>query len=143
MELINYDETIHPEVWLNKTKIYCYKNQITKKDDIIEFCKSTIHPSINVSEANTFEEILNILKKDILFILFIHYVKEKLQTVKFDSKNKNHVQFINKFREYCFEAEINDVEEQKKLLLKKFSKDSFHYYFINNNLGKIKSLNDL
>ena len=138
-----YDETIHPEVWLNEIKIYCYKNQITKKDDIIEFCKSMIHPSINVSEANTFEEILNILKKDILFISFKYSIKEKLRTLKFDPKNKNHVQFINKFREYCYEAEINDVEEQKKLLLKKLSKDSFQYHFINNNLEKIKSLNDL
>ena len=143
MELVNYDETIHPEVWLNKIKIYCYKNQITKKDDIIEFCKSMIHPSINVSEASTFEEILNILKKDILFISFKYSIKEKLQTLKFDPENENHVQFINRFREYCFEAEINDVNEQKELLLKKVSKDSFQDYFINDNLEKIKSLNDL
>ncbi|PKY30263.1 hypothetical protein RhiirB3_530954 [Rhizophagus irregularis] len=143
MELIKYDETIHPEVWLNKIKLYCYKNQITKKEDIIEICKFMIHPSISVYKANTFEEILNILKKDIFFISFKHSIKEKLQKLKFDPENKNYVQFINLFREYCYEAEINDVEEQKKLLLKKLSKDSFHYYFINNNLEKIKSLNDL
>ncbi|PKY63045.1 hypothetical protein RhiirA4_490778 [Rhizophagus irregularis] len=102
-----------------------------------------IHPSISVYKANTFEEILNILKKDIFFISFKHSIKEKLQKLKFDPENKNYVQFINIFREYCYEAEIHDVEEQKKLLLKKLSRDSFHYYFINNNLEKIKSLNDL
>ncbi|PKC74920.1 hypothetical protein RhiirA1_529239, partial [Rhizophagus irregularis] len=142
MELIKYDETIHPEVWLNKIKLYCYKNQITKKEDIIEFCKSMIHPSINVSKANTFEEILNTLKNDIFFISFKHSVKKKLQKLKFDPKNKNYIQLINIFREYCYEAEIN-VEEQKKLLLEKLSEDSFQYYFINDNLEKIKSLNDL
>ncbi|CAB4434134.1 unnamed protein product [Rhizophagus irregularis] len=109
MELIKYDETIHPEVWLNTIKLYCYKNQITKKEDIIEFCKSMIHPSINL---------------------------------EFDPKNKNYIQLINIFREYCYEAEIN-VEEQKKLLLEKLSEESFQYYFINDNLEKIKSLNDL
>ncbi|PKY54624.1 hypothetical protein RhiirA4_548295 [Rhizophagus irregularis] len=101
-----------------------------------------IHPSINVSKANTFEEISNTLKNDILFILFKQSVKKKLQKLEFDPKNKNYVQFINIFREYCYEAEIN-VEEQKKLLLEKLSEDSFQYYFINNNLEKIKSLNDL
>jgi hypothetical protein len=143
MELYKYDETIHPEVWLNKIKLYCYSNQITKKDDILEFCKSMIHPSINVSKANTFEEIISILKTDILFISFKHSIREKLQALKFDPKNKNYVQFINIFRENCYEAEIDDLEEQKKLLLKKFSEDSFHYYFINNNLEKIHSINDL
>ncbi|PKC01793.1 hypothetical protein RhiirA5_504422 [Rhizophagus irregularis] len=129
----------HPEVWLNKIKLYCYKNQITKKEDIIEFCKSMIHPSINVSKANTFEEISNTLKNDIFFISFKHSVKTKLQKLKFDPKDKNYVQFINIFREYCYEAEIN-VEEQ---LLEKLPEDSFQYYFINNNLEKINSLNDL
>ncbi|GBC45616.2 hypothetical protein GLOIN_2v620017 [Rhizophagus irregularis DAOM 181602=DAOM 197198] len=117
MELIKYDETINPEVWLNKIKLYCYKNQITKKEDIIEICKFMIHPSISVYKANTFEEILNILKKDIFFISFKHSIKEKLQKLKFDPENKNYVQFINLFREYCYEAEINDVEEQKKFFL--------------------------
>jgi hypothetical protein len=102
-----------------------------------------VHPSINVSEAITLEEILNILKTDALFTLFKCSVREKLQMLKFDPKNKNYAQFINIFREYCYEAEINDLEEQKKLLLKKFSEDSFHYYFIYNNLEKINSLNDL
>ncbi|PKY26835.1 hypothetical protein RhiirB3_477035 [Rhizophagus irregularis] len=71
-----------------------------------------------------------------------HSVKKKLQKLKFDPKNKNYIQLINIFREYCYEAEIN-VEEQKKLLLEKLSEDSFQYYFINDNLEKIKSLNDL
>ncbi|PKC01796.1 hypothetical protein RhiirA5_426157 [Rhizophagus irregularis] len=143
MELVKYDEKIHPEVWLNNIKIFCYKNQITKDKDILEFCKSMIHPSINVSKANTFEEILNILKTDTLFTLFKYSVKEKLQMLKFDPEDENHTQFINIFREYCYEAEINDLKEQKRLLLKKFSKDSFYYYFINNNLEKIIKLNDL
>jgi hypothetical protein len=143
MEPVEYDETIHPEVWLNKIKACCYKYQITKKEDIIEFCKSMIHPSINVSEANTFDEILNILKTDTLFTLFKHSVKEKLQKLNFDPKNEDHVQFIGIFKKYCYEAEINDVEEQKKLLLKTLSEDSLHYYFINNNLENIKSLNNL
>ncbi|CAB4434126.1 unnamed protein product [Rhizophagus irregularis] len=142
MEPVEYDETIHPVVWLNKIKSCCYKNQITKKEDIMEFCKSMVHPSIDVSKASTFDEILNILKTDVLFTLFKYSVEEKLQKLKFDPKNEDHVQFISIFRKFCYEAEINDVEKQKKLLLK-LSKDSFQYYFINNNLEKIKSLDDL
>jgi hypothetical protein len=102
-----------------------------------------IHPSINVSEASTFDEILNILKTDTLFTLFKYSIKEKLQKLDFDPKNEDHVQFISIFKKYCYEAEINDVKEQKKLLLEKLSKDSFLYYFINNNIENIKSLNDL
>ncbi|PKK80961.1 hypothetical protein RhiirC2_723071 [Rhizophagus irregularis] len=52
---------------------------------------------MNVSKANTFEEILNTLKNDILFIPFKHSVKKKLQKLKFDLKNKNYIQFINIF----------------------------------------------
>ncbi|PKC57540.1 hypothetical protein RhiirA1_446147 [Rhizophagus irregularis] len=143
MEPVEYDETIHPVVWLNKIKSCCFKNQITKKEDIMEFCKSMVHPSIDVSKASTFDEILNILKTDALFTLFKYSVEEKLQKLKFDPKNEDHVQFISIFRKYCYEAEINDVERQKKLLLKKLSNDSLEYYFINDNLEKIKSLNDL
>ena len=143
MELVKYDGTIHPEVWINEIKAYCYKNHITKNEDIVEFCKSKIHPSIKVSKASSIGEILNILKKDTLFISFKNSIKEKLRKLKFDPKNNTCVQFINIFREYCYEAEINDLEEQKKLLLGRLSKDSFQYYFINNNLEKIKSLNDL
>ncbi|PKY54622.1 hypothetical protein RhiirA4_448078 [Rhizophagus irregularis] len=115
MELVKYDEKIHPEVWLNNIKIFCYKNHITKEKDILEFCKSMIHPSINVSKANTFEEILNILKTDTLFTLFKYSVKEKLQMLKFDPEDENHTQFINIFREYCYEAEINDVYANQTL----------------------------
>ncbi|GBC45614.2 hypothetical protein GLOIN_2v620063 [Rhizophagus irregularis DAOM 181602=DAOM 197198] len=107
MELVKYDEKIHPEVWLNNIKIFCYKNQITKDKDILEFCKSMIHPSINVSKANTFEEILNILKTDTLFTLFKYSVKEKLQVLKFDPEDENHTQFINIFR---------DVLRKRKLI---------------------------
>ncbi|CAB4434133.1 unnamed protein product [Rhizophagus irregularis] len=128
MEPVEYDETIHPVVWLNKIKSCCYKNQITKKEDIIEFCKSMVHPSIDVSKA---DEILNILKTDVLFTLFKYSVEEKLQKLKFDPKNEDHVQFISIFRKYCYEAEINDVKKQKKLLLNKLSNDSLEYYFIN------------
>ncbi|RGB41951.1 hypothetical protein C1646_684524 [Rhizophagus diaphanus] len=109
----------------------------------MEFCKSMVHPSIDVSKASTFDEILNILKTDALFTLFKYSVEEKLQKLKFNPKNEDHVQFISIFRKYCYEAEISDVERQKKLLLKKLSKDSLEYYFINNNLEKINSLNDL
>ncbi|EXX64128.1 uncharacterized protein OCT59_013517 [Rhizophagus irregularis] len=98
MEPVEYDETIHPVVWLNKIKSCCYKNQITKKEDIMEFCKSMIHPSIDVSKSSTFDEILNILKTDALFALFKYSVEEKLQNLKFDPKNKDHVQFIKKIK---------------------------------------------
>src|SRR3954454_3474408 len=115
----------------------------TKNEDIVKICKFTIHPSINLSKANTFDEIINILKSDIFFISYKFSVKKKLQALSFDHMNESHVYFINKFREYCYESEIKDIQEQKKLLLRKISEDSFQYKIINENLENIKSLNDL
>ncbi|GBB99387.1 hypothetical protein RclHR1_03500012 [Rhizophagus clarus] len=125
LELVKYDETIHPEVWLNKVKLYCYKNQITKDENIIKFCKSMIHPSIDVSKANTFEEILNILKTDFLFTSFKQFAKGKLYMLNLDMGNKNYIKFINLFREYCYEAEVNDLDEQKEMLLRKLPRPSY------------------
>uniref|UniRef100_U9V572 MIR domain-containing protein n=1 Tax=Rhizophagus irregularis (strain DAOM 181602 / DAOM 197198 / MUCL 43194) TaxID=747089 RepID=U9V572_RHIID len=85
----------------------CHFCGLEDDKDILEFCKSMIHPSINVSKANTFEEILNILKTDTLFTLFKYSVKEKLQVLKFDPEDENHTQFINIFR---------DVLRKRKLI---------------------------
>ncbi|POG82868.1 hypothetical protein GLOIN_2v1494497 [Rhizophagus irregularis DAOM 181602=DAOM 197198] len=73
-----------------------------------------IHPSMNVSKANTFEEILNTLKNDILFIPFKHSVKKKLQKLKFDLKNKNYIQFINIFENIKINS-LNDLINQSFL----------------------------
>ncbi|POG82865.1 hypothetical protein GLOIN_2v1469723 [Rhizophagus irregularis DAOM 181602=DAOM 197198] len=61
MEPVEYDETIHPVVWLNKIKSCCYKNQITKKEDIMEFCKSMIHPSIDVSKSKKIKSLNDLI----------------------------------------------------------------------------------
>ncbi|GBC45626.2 uncharacterized protein OCT59_013519 [Rhizophagus irregularis] len=71
-----------------------------------------IHPSMNVSKANTFEEILNTLKNDILFIPFKHSVKKKLQKLKFDLKNKNYIQFINIFENIVMKRKSIFLEQK-------------------------------
>ncbi|RIA79143.1 hypothetical protein C1645_841429 [Glomus cerebriforme] len=144
MEPEMYHGTIHPDVWYNKMKNICRLNQITENNSILEFCKNNIHPSINVKKVNSLMELINVLKSDISFDIFKNSVKRKLQELKFDPKgDADHIlQFTCKFREYCFEAEI-DVEEQKKYLLNKLPEGSFQYKFITSNLEKITTLSDL
>jgi hypothetical protein len=137
MEPEMYNGTIHPDIWLKKVEAYCIKNNITYATYVLKM----IHPSIYLA----YKEISKSLKADVSFVVFKNSVKRKLKALKFDPKGgENHIfQFICKFREYCYEAEINDVKEQMKYLLEKFPENSFQYKFITSNLEKIKTSDDL
>jgi hypothetical protein len=144
MEPELYDGFKHPEVWLNEVKTYCYERGIIQNGEIIEICKSMIHPSIKVS-GNNFNEILNCLKEDISFIIYKNSVKRRFQVSEFDftSSESCILTSLNQFRQFCYEGEINEIDEQKKLFLNILPKRSVHYNFINNNIDKINSMEDL
>src|SRR5436305_12562331 len=89
MEPVKYDGIVHPEVWLNKIKVYCYQNNITKDEDIVEFCKSMIHPSIKISGTNL-NEIVNSLKEDISFISFKDSIKRSFDASEYDFRHEEH-----------------------------------------------------
>src|SRR6266487_1486755 len=94
-----YDGTMHPEVWVNKIKTYCYRNQITKNEDIVEFCKSMIHPYIKVT-GKDLNEIINCLKQDITFISFKDSIKRKIHTLKFGYDDDDYSLFL----QLCYEG---------------------------------------
>ncbi|CAB4434123.1 unnamed protein product [Rhizophagus irregularis] len=147
MEPEIYNGTGHPEVWLNKLKSFCYQNNITIDENILKFCKTLIHPSINVSEANSFNEIINIIKSDISFESYKNSVKRKLKRLKFDNdKFKNEEEILknlNNFQQLCYEAEINEFEEQKRLFMNALSTCSIQHRFIYDNLNNINSMKEL
>src|SRR3954451_11054850 len=119
MEPEMYDGTVHPEVWLNKIKAYCYKNQIIPDEAITRFCKTMIHPSIKVYGTNS-DEILSCLKEDISFILFKNSIKRRLTNAleyNFECDENVILKTLNQFRQHCYEGEITEIEEQKKLFL--------------------------
>ncbi|GES94859.1 hypothetical protein GLOIN_2v1834196 [Rhizophagus clarus] len=147
MEPQMYNGTVHPEVWLNKLKLFCYQKNITVDENVLRFCKTLVHPSINVTEAKTFNEIINIIKSDISFESYKNSVKRKLKRLKFDNnKFKNEEEILknlNEFQQLCYEAEIKEFEEQKRLFMNALSTCSIQHKFICDNLKKINSIGEL
>ena len=137
-----YDGSVHPEVWLKKIETYCYKNQIT---DALEFSKSMIHPSINVSDVDNFDELIEWLKEDVSFISFKNSVKRRFKPYEynFECNEDGILKSLNQFRQRCYEGEITEIEEQKNLLLNVLQDNYFQYNFIKKNLDKINSMDDL
>src|SRR5581483_9550082 len=73
----------------------------------------------------------NALKEDITFTVFKNTNKRKLQSLKYvpEKEGGDTSKFISTFRKLCYNAEINDIEEQKKYLYNSFSMYYFNYYF--------------
>ncbi|RIA86201.1 hypothetical protein C1645_856556 [Glomus cerebriforme] len=141
-----YDGTEHPEVWIEKVKSYCYQKDITiDNENILNYCKTLIHPSIYVDEAESFEELVEILKSDIItFEFFKNFTYKKLKNLQFKYTNDNEIlKFLNNFQQLCYEAEINEFEEQKKLFLETLPTYSIQNKFILNNFEKINSMKEL
>ncbi|RIA86200.1 hypothetical protein C1645_807883 [Glomus cerebriforme] len=153
MELEMYDRTVHPEVWLEKVKSYCYLKNIITDENILKFCKTLIHPSINVTEATSFIELIKILKSDHSFESYKNSSYRKLKNLQFkqfiqfnhnNSANENEIlKFLTDFHQLCYEAEIKEFEEQKKLFLETLPIHSIQRKFIVDNLEKINSMKEL
>ncbi|CAB4388904.1 unnamed protein product [Rhizophagus irregularis] len=144
-----YDGTVHPDEWIKQIRTFCYFKQITEEQEIVKFCKSMIHSTININnnngnndnnnnnnnneieEINTLDSLSNALKSHITFQILKDTCKRKLQVLKFapEIHGGDTAKFISYFNMKCFDAEINDLEEQKKLLFHSFSDDFFRKEF--------------
>ncbi|PKY42757.1 hypothetical protein RhiirA4_540632 [Rhizophagus irregularis] len=127
MDFPKYDGNIHPNEWINDIKRY-FKLKNTKISDRLSIAISLVDPIISLpSEIGSLDKLCNVLKEDISFTVFKNTNKRMLQSLKYVPENKggNTSKFISKFRKLCYNAEINDIEEQKKYLYKSLPMNHF------------------
>src|SRR6266542_2361098 len=139
MELQKYNENIHPDEWINDLKIYYDKVFGLKYHTV----KSLVDPTITIpTEIDDIEKLRNALKEDVSFTVFKNTNKRKLQSLKYlpERKGGDTSYFISTFRRLCYNAEINDVEEQKKYLYKSLPNNHFDY-ISNEFYKKMKNVN--
>jgi hypothetical protein len=127
-----YDGKIHPSEYIKKIQSYCRNFRITNEQEILNFAIMNVDRTINIPENITsFDALLNTLKGDIYFKFFKSSCERKLQSLKYVTERDggNTVKFILDFRKLCHDAEITNIEEQKKYLFKalphNFFKDEF------------------
>ncbi|RGB31108.1 hypothetical protein C1646_817533 [Rhizophagus diaphanus] len=118
MDFPKYDGNIHPNEWINDIKRY-FTLKNTNINDRLGIAISFVDPIISLSaEFDSLDKLCNVLKEDISFTVFKNTNERMLQSLKYVPENKggNTSKFISKFRKLCYNAEINDMEEQKKYL---------------------------
>jgi hypothetical protein len=142
MDFPKYDGNIHPDEWINDIQKFRYIWKI----DCNEFLKiaiSLVDPTIKLpTEISDIEELRNALKENISFTLFRNINKRKLQLLKYIPENRggNTSKFISNFLKLCYNAEINDVEEQKNYLCKSLPISD---YFSNEFYKKMENVNSI
>jgi hypothetical protein len=141
MSFTKYDGNIHPDEWINNIEAY---HKFFNFDTIISLVDSTIKLPARI---NSFEELRKALKEDISFTVFKNTNKRKLQSLGYlpEIKGGDTLYFISRFRKLCYNAEINDIEEQKKCLYKSLPMNSFNYISIEfyKKTKNVNSMNDL
>ncbi|PKY54627.1 hypothetical protein RhiirA4_448083, partial [Rhizophagus irregularis] len=145
-----YDGTIHPEVWVRQIRLSFYdqnNEKIKNEQEIVDYCKLLIHPSIKISsETNSFVGLINDLKLDASYDAFKKSIKKNLQELKFNyiiDKDDKSLKFLNNFKRLCYEGEITEFGERKRLLLNALSKGSLQHSLIDNKFDKINSMEEL
>ena len=107
--------------------------------------RSLIDSTIKLpTKIDNFEELGNALKEDVSFTIFKNTNKRKLQSLKYipEREGGDTSKFISDFRKLCYNAEINDIEEQKKCFYKSLPNiDLLTELF--KRKGKTDSMNDL
>ena len=120
MDLQKYNGNIHPDEWINDIIAnFNYNN----KDIVNSFniAKSLVDPAIKLpAEVDDYEKFHDIFKEDISFTIFKNTNKRMLKFLKYVTEREGGKtsKFISDFRKLCYNAEINDIEEQKKYLYK-------------------------
>src|SRR6185437_10957759 len=91
-----------------------------------------------------FEKLRSALKENVSFTVFKNMNKRRLQSLKYipERKGGDTSKFISNFRKLCYNAEINDIEEQKNFLHRSLPNDYFLSEFIKRK-EQINSMNDL
>ncbi|CAI2171302.1 4701_t:CDS:2 [Funneliformis geosporum] len=106
-----YNGNVHPDEWINDIQNH-FKLDCSKALSLVDV-------SIQLpSGIDSFEKLRDALKEDISFTIFKEKNKKKLQSLKYipESEGDETSKFILDFRKLCYNAEINDIEEQKRYL---------------------------
>jgi hypothetical protein len=143
MELQKYDGNIHPDEWIKDLQTFFAIKP--SPNNIIIIAISLVDPTIKLPTGiNDYEKLRNALKEDISFTVFKNTNKRKLRSLKYipESKGGNTSKFISTFRKLCYNAEINDINEQKEYLYKSLPISNFNY--ISNEFHvKMKNVNSI
>ncbi|PKC73859.1 hypothetical protein RhiirA1_450655 [Rhizophagus irregularis] len=147
MDVPKYDGNIHPNEWINDIQKY-FKLKKINGTDCLEIAVSSVDPTISLpDEIDSFEKLCNTLIEDISFKVFKNTNEKMLQSLKYIPENKggNTSKFISKFRKLCYNAEINDIEEQKKYLYKSLPINHFDSILIEfyKKMENVDSINKL
>ncbi|GBB96133.1 hypothetical protein RclHR1_02690018 [Rhizophagus clarus] len=145
MDLQKYDGKIHPDEWINDVQTYFNIKQRHNLINNINIVISLVDPTIKLPTGiDNYEKLRNALKEDISFTVFKNTNKRKLQSLKYNPERKggDTSNFISTFRKLCYNAEINDVEEQKRYLYKSLPNNHFDY-ISNEFYEKMKNVNSI
>jgi hypothetical protein len=139
-----YDGNVHPDEWIKDIQKY---NSLWKNNygGFLNTAISLIDPTIKLpTEINDIENLRNALKEDVSFKVFKITNKRKLQSLKYNpKKDDKNSKFILKFRKLCYNAEINDIEEQKKYLYKSLPAGNNYTYFLTEFLKRMENVNSM
>src|SRR5438046_2595689 len=149
MEFPKYDGNVHPVEWINDLQ-KCFKLRQINYDEYVKIAILLVDPAIELpARINNFEELVNALKKDISFKIFKITNKEKLQSLRYDHeiKDGDNSKFISKFRKLCYNAEINEIDEQKKYFYKSLylncGPEDYFFTELTRRKEKINSMDEL
>src|SRR6266540_5204978 len=134
MDPPRFNGTKHPRMWIKQIRSFCYLKQIKNEKEILEFCIGMVDVPINNPEKfKTLNHLEEALKSNISFTVFKNSSRRKLNLLKYITEREggNTAKFIAEFRSLCFDAEINDLEDQTKYLFHALPNDFFRNTFIN------------
>ncbi|RGB36357.1 hypothetical protein C1646_758175, partial [Rhizophagus diaphanus] len=144
MDLPKYNGNIHPDEWVNDIQKYLkLRNNNYSINDCLEIAKTLVDTNISLpTEIETIEKLRNALKEDISFTVFKNTNKRKLQSLKYipERKGGDTSKFISNFLKLCYNAEINDIEEQINYLYKSLP---INNYFSSEFYKKMKNINSV
>ncbi|PKY40011.1 hypothetical protein RhiirA4_530036 [Rhizophagus irregularis] len=145
MDIPKYNGNIHPDEWIHDIQKYNYmwgKNY----GGFLNTAISLVDPTIKLpDEIRDIEELRNALKENITFTIFKNTNKKKLQSLKYipESRGGDTSKFISNFLKLCYNAEINDIEEQKNYLYKSLPMNNYfssEFYIKTKNVNSVNEL---
>ncbi|EXX53561.1 hypothetical protein RhiirA5_469051 [Rhizophagus irregularis] len=147
MDFPKYDGNVNPNEWINDIQKYLrLKNISNKYNEHLEIAILLIDSSISLPPGiDSFGKLRKALREDISFTIFKNTNKRKLQSLKYipESSSGDTSKFISTFRKLCYNAEINDIEEQKKYLNKSLPMNEYFSEEFYERVKYVNSTNEL
>lgn len=147
MDFPKYDGNIHPDEWIKDLQKYDYLWKAKHGLNFLNIAISLVDSTIKLPTGiDNYEKLSNALKNDISFMVFKNTNKRMLKLLKYipETRGGNTSTFISKFRKLCYNAEINDVEEQKYLYkslpMSHFDSISIEFHKEMKNINSIDNL---